>query len=224
MRLIGAFPKLRRLARALALSTVGAAAVEFAIVVPLLVTLMLSGIELANYATVQMQVSQIAVSLADNASRLGQTDNSSVTPTITESDVNSILSGAVRQGAGINLATNGRVIISSLEQDPVSGRQWVHWQRCSGNLSNPSTIGAQGAGLTGAVLTGAGNGSGVVTAPAGSAVMVAEVYYRYQGMFGTYFVSTPVIHRLSAFLNRDNRNLGTTSTAGLSPSGTASSC
>ena len=74
---------------------------EFAFVLPVLLTLGLYGAEIARMAVTRTQISQIALSIADNASRLGQTDNSGVTPTITEDDVDAILDGAMRQGSTI---------------------------------------------------------------------------------------------------------------------------
>ena len=212
--------QLARFVRRLVKAEAGASAVEFAILAPVIIGLGMTGSEVAYLASAQLQVSQIAVSVADNASRLGQTDNTAVTPTIGEVDVNSVLFGAIKQGGSFNLQANGRVILSSLELDTASGKQYIHWQRCRGNLAQSSRYGAQGAGLTGPVLNGVGNGSGLVTAPSGYAVMVAEVYYQYQGLFGNYFVTNPLIRQEAAFLNRDNRNL----TAGLSPNGTSSTC
>ena len=208
----------------LARSQSGTSAVEFALIVPVIIGLGMTGSEVAYLASAQLQVSQIAVSVADNASRLGQTDNTAVTPTIGESDVNSVLFGAMKQGGALNLQANGRVILSSLELDVPTGKQYLHWQRCSGSLTQASRYGIQGTGLTGAALAGVGNGSGQVTAPSGSAVMVAEVYYQYQGLFGNYFVNTPIIRQEAAFLNRDNRNLGDSTTNGLSPDTTAATC
>lgn len=106
--------------------TRGVSLIEFAYILPVFITLGMLGAEVAWMASINMQVSQVALSLADNASRLGQTDNSSVTPTITEGDIDSIMSGAIRQGASYNLATRGRVILSSLEYDEASGKQFIH--------------------------------------------------------------------------------------------------
>lgn len=212
--------RLNRFIKQLARAESGASAVEFAILAPVIIGLGMTGSEVAYLASAQLQVSQIAVSVADNASRLGQTDNTAVTPTIGEVDVNSVLFGAMKQGGSLGLQANGRVIISSLELDSASGKQYIHWQRCRGGLAQSSRYGVEGAGLTGPVLTGVGNGSALVTAPSGYAVMVAEVYYQYQGLFGTYFTNSPLIRQEAAFMNRDNRNL----TAGLSPNATAATC
>ncbi|HUD30074.1 MAG TPA: pilus assembly protein TadE [Novosphingobium sp.] len=178
---------------------------EFALILPILITLGFYGAELAYMATVNMQLGQLASSVADNASRLGQTDNSAVTPTVSETMVDSVMTGALVEGAGIKFESSGRVILSSLELDSATGRQYIHWQRCRGSLKTPSKYGGTGAGLTGTKLNGMGNPA--ITANANSAVMFVEVYYTYQPLFGTMFVGTPSFRREAAFIIRDDRNL-----------------
>ena len=73
--------------------------IEFALVLPLFLLLGLFGTEMAHMTTVNMQVSQLATSLADNASRLGQTDNSAVTPTISEVDIDSVMTRSCGTGS-----------------------------------------------------------------------------------------------------------------------------
>lgn len=213
--------KLRGL-RAILRNTDAVSVTEFAIVLPVFMTLGMYGAEIAWMNAAAMEVSQVAVALADNASRLGQTDNSGVTPTITGDDVNSVLTGAVHEGQNINLNSEGRVILSSLETHPVTGKQYVHWQQCKGNLKKDSAHGKPD--LTGSVLAKVANGLSIgntrITAPSGSAVMVAEVWYTYKGLFGTLFVEPLIIHEQAAIIVRDNRNLG----PGLSNPKSANDC
>jgi Flp pilus assembly protein TadG len=202
--------------------TSGAAAVEFALILPVFLVLGLYGTEVANMTVANLQVSQIALSVADNASRLGQTDNSGVTPTITEADVDGVLYGALQQGTALGFATRGRVILTSLEKDATTGKQYIHWQRCRGSLARTSAYGNDGLlnGLTSAVITGLGAGTQKVTANTGSAVMFAEVYYQYRGIIGSMYVGTITMKREAAFIIRDDRNL----TPGLTGGGSQSAC
>lgn len=110
-----------RLIRSLLTDRRGISVVEFALALPLFLGFCLVGIELANMASVNMRVSQIAINVADNASRLGQTDNSAVTPTVAESDVDSVLLGAVHQAGALDIQSHGRIVLSSLELDESSG-------------------------------------------------------------------------------------------------------
>lgn len=195
----------------------GVVAMEFALLIPLFLTIGLFGVDIAYMSLISMKTAQMAQSLADNASRLGQTDNSSVTPTITENDIESIMGGALREGLSINLATKGRLILSSFEVDPVSGKQFIHWQRCKGSLAASSKYGNDTNlnGLSGPVLTGFGSTGTKITANGGSAIMVAEIYYRYDGLFSGMFPTAKTIRREAAFVIRDDRNLtpGVTGTA-----------
>lgn len=212
-----------QLARSLRSAKCGVAAIEFALILPLFIFVAWYGTELAYYAAVRLQISQIAISVADNAARLGQTDNSGVTPTLTEADIDSVMFGAMRQGDNIKLQTNGRVILSSLERDSLSGRQWIHWQRCRGNQKNASNYGVAGAGLSGTILPGVGRNRDL-QAEAGSAVMIAEVFYNYTSLFGSMFPTFPPVREEAIFMIRDDRNLGDSKTAGISPGTSKSAC
>lgn len=210
---------LGRLARDLAREKAGAALIEFAFTLPILVTLGMYGTELAYMSSITMDTSQVSLTLADNAARLGQSDNSGVAPSISEANVNSVLTGALRMGASYNLAANGKIILSSLERSG-TGLQYLHWQRCRGALPRRSKYGVEGAGLTGKVITGAGVSGATVTAPAGSAVMIAEVYYKYPGLFGSMFNENTEFYQQAVMIVRDDRNL----TPGVTGTGKNSNC
>lgn len=183
---------------------------EFALVVPVFMSLGMYGSEIAWMTIAEMQASQIAISLADNASRLGQTDNSGVTPTISDAAVQDVLTGALLEGRTMNLESNGRVILSSLETSSTTGNQYIHWQECRGELARSSTHGKPD--VTGTALasqmSGMDIGKARITAPTGAAVMVAEVWYEYKGLFGTLFVQPFTMHQEAAVIVRDDRNLG----------------
>lgn len=189
----------------------GLAVIEFAFSMPVLMGLGMYGTETANFALANMKVSQAALNLADNASRLGQTDNGIATPTITESDVMQVLAGTIIQSENIDLAQNGRIILSSLE---VTGtQQFIRWQRCKGirNITTSYDDDTNDNGVTDTSFTGMGAPGAVVRASANSAVMFVEVEYSYQGLFGDMFIGERVLRQEAAFNIRDDRNL----TAGL---------
>lgn len=217
-----AFPRLSQFVRQLLRDHRAVSTIEFALVLPVFMALGMTGVEIAYMSTVNMQVSQTAISVADNASRLGQTDNSSVTPTVTEADIDSILSGALRQGASFDLGQRGRIILSSVEFDPATGQQYIHWQRCRGALNKSSTYGNDGAnnGLGARRITGVGRAGHQVRAAEGAAVMVAEVYYSYDSMITGAFGLDANFRQEAVFAIRDDRNL----TPGVTGSTGQSSC
>lgn len=197
-------------------------AVEFALVAPLLMTVGLGTIELANMALVYTRVSQVAIQVADNTSRAKQATGSSGAM-MREYDVNDAFAQVSLVYPGLDFYNNGRVIVSSLEQNS-SGGQWIHWQRCRGlsTLGN-SKYGTQGTGSSGTTFAGMGPTGTVVTADANSAIMFVEVYYKYQPIFfkigGT---TSPTIYRAAAMYVRDDRDL--TQIYNPSPAATSYTC
>ena len=202
-RLAPAGALLRRLHR----DTAGNSLIEFAVALPLLITLGMYGTELAYMATTNMQVSQMAMAVADNASRLGQTENSAVSPTITNKDIDSVMTGAIQQGASINFQANGRIILSSLEEHQTSKRQYIHWQKCRGSLVQASSYGPAFYGSTGTAIAGLGQSGPPIKAQPNSAVMFVEAYYSYKPLFGTMFVNNVRFRQEAAFIIRDDRSL-----------------
>ena len=197
-------PLLRLLTR-LAPDRTALAATELAMTMPLFLILLAGGVELTHFATTHMRVSQIAVSLADNASRAKQDVVSGVLR-IREVDVNESFAAAQFQSGGLDLEANGRVILSSLERNP-SGGQYIHWQRCFGDADYDSSYGEQGAGLTGPTMSGMGPAGRQVAAEADTAIMFVEVVYDYDPVtFGDYFKAGP-IRKTAAMYVRDERDL-----------------
>ncbi len=194
---------LRRLASARS----GVAAIEFALALPLLLAAGLGGLELANRAVVQMQVSQLAAQIADNASRIGDTSVLQDRK-IYESDINDLLHGAQIQGGGrVDLFEHGRVIISSLEVVPdTEDKQYIHWQRCLGKKHHISSYGVQGDGLSGA-FPGMGPPGEEVWAFPDDAVMFVEIAYDYQSLLGEPFGLNDVVWASASFTVRDDRDL-----------------
>ena len=113
-------PTSMRFAKRLARANSGVAMLEFALSLPLLFTAGLWGVEVANQAMVQMQISQLAEHIADNASRIGDTSTLE-NRKIYESDIDDLFMGAnIQGGSRIDFFDHGRVILSSLEVDPAS--------------------------------------------------------------------------------------------------------
>ncbi|MET4897078.1 TadE/TadG family type IV pilus assembly protein [Sphingomonadaceae bacterium jetA1] len=199
----------------------GVALVEFAITAPVILLLGLGGIELSNFIVANMQISQIAMSVADNAGR--------VRTSIDEADITELMIGALKMGEPLGLSTHGRIILSDLEQrtnGAVNGaglpQQWIRWQRCAGALRMPSSLGGpldrggqavadldsginedHGAVETASTLTGMGPAGNQIAAAPGTALMVVEVVYDYQPIAPVSFlnavVPNPRIRRVMAF-------------------------
>lgn len=193
---------LKRLRRDLS----GVAAVEMALATPLVLTLGLWGAELGNLAITHMRVSQLAMQLADNGSRIGDVSMLENLK-IYESDIDDLLVGANVQSDRLDLFEHSRVIISSLEVAPgTDDTQYIHWQRCKGKRNIQSAYGGEGKGLDGS-LTGMGPPGEEITATEGDAVIFVEIEYAYQPLISARFVPDAVIRTTATFNVRADRDL-----------------
>jgi hypothetical protein len=109
-----------------------AAMLEFALSLPVVLTLGLLGTETASLTLANLRLSQIAASVADNAGRAGALADPMAA--IDEADINEIFAGAKQMGLGIDLANKGRIILSNVEPTSDGTKQYVRWQRCFGML------------------------------------------------------------------------------------------
>jgi len=231
--------RLRQACRRLHTERAGLALMEFALATPLIITVGGYGIELTNLAFTNMRVSQIALNLADHASRVGLTSTLTTTQ-LRESDINDILVAARIDGTPIKLTTYGRVTLSSLEnvkQDwDTTAVQRIHWQRCIGLKRGAGFDSTYGTALPLATAgteataaqdgtdapTGMGKTGAKVIAPNGMGVMFVEINYTYQPLFGSLFVAPQTIAYSASFIVRDRRDYSRVWNP--SPAATKSTC
>lgn len=178
----------------------GVAMIEFAFALPMLLTMAMGGMEVANFAIATLRVNQIAMMAADNAAR--------VRSTMDETDVNEVMSGVKFAGTGIKLGANGRVILSVLEANgQTSGNAGykITWQRCFGAKNVTSSYGAEGAGATNATLVAGMGPTGRKIVPvANSGLVFAEVRYTYVPLMSAmFFGSTRELTALQSFPVRE---------------------
>ncbi|MBB6426697.1 hypothetical protein [Sphingopyxis sp. JAI128] len=196
--------RLARRAR-LARDTRGTVIIEMAFAVPLLVLLGFGGLEMAYLTLANTRISQIGLSAADNASRIAAGTSLSL-PQIRELDINEVFTGVEEQARGLEFKKHGRIILSSLERNPEGG-QWIHWQRCYGDLKAASSYGLEGKGKTGTDFKGMGPEGREVTAAAGTAVMFVEIVYEYQPLAFGSWLGPRTIRSTAAFNIRESRDL-----------------
>jgi len=203
--------------RKLAASRSGTAMTEFALSLPLLLTAGLYGAETANLALVHMEVNQLAIHVADNASRIG--DTSQITNRqVFEADINDLLLGSnIQGGPTLNFYEHGRTIISSVEVYDSSvgcssgcphgahpdGTIYIHWQRAKGKKQWSSSYGDE----ADIVPNGIGPTGQEVKPDLGGAVIFVEVAYDYQPLVSSRFFGPTTIKAISTFIVRDSRDL-----------------
>ncbi|MDQ2893698.1 MAG: pilus assembly protein [Pseudomonadota bacterium] len=191
----------------LAQNTSGLALLEFAFTLPILLTMSLTGAELTNYVTTRMRVSQMALQLADNAARMGK-GTQITAKSISELDINDLLTGANLQSGELDLNGRGRVILSDLE--PVANpnptnKYKIVWQRCyGGKTAHASKYGKTGdTGLDGIGPTGQ-----LAVAQPDNATMFVEVYYEYKPLIGLGSLApSTTMTETASMAVRDRRDL-----------------
>lgn len=185
----------------------GASMIEFTFIFPILIILGFGATEAANYIATGMTMSQTAITIADNAGRIGLRGGVN-SNRITEADINLVFETAAKQSGAQDLYKRGRVVISSLQMNPEKG-QWIAWQRCLGKKGFVSAYGVEGTGKIGTSFPGMGPPSARVKAPQDTAVMFVEISYDYKPIFpflSNNYVSIPLNYR-AVFPVRDDRDL-----------------
>ena len=187
----------------------GLALVEFAFVAPIMLTLGLAGLETAHLAATHMQVSQIAMLAADNASRARES--------IDEADIREIFTGIDLTGDSIIFSENARVILSSFEHNGKSGSRegyWIRWQRCyGGNNKQASSFGVENdtsenspdspLNYNASLEAGMGKSTNKLITAGLAGVNFAEVVYDYKPLVSDRFFGKITIRYNSAFVARE---------------------
>lgn len=191
-RLHGLMSRLRRDASGIAMT-------EFALSLPILISLTFVGIETANFTLANLRASQIALMVADNAGR--------VRTSIDEADINEVMVGARLAGENMEFGQNGRIILSSLEPNglaaPDTG-QMIRWQRCFGVKNATSSYGQEGDGATNpSMATGMGPAGQKIQAMNGAAIMFVELVYDYEPIMTDAFFQPRTIRYTAAYTVRE---------------------
>ena len=203
-------------ARRLAQDASAIAMTEFALVLPVILLLGMTGAEMVNYATTKMRMSQIALQVADNASRMGE-GTVAGPKTISETDINDVFTGSQLESGSLNIQANAKIILSDLEIDTANTTKYmIKWQRCYGNKAhasaygiappstgNPNSYTAQNYNN----LAGIGPPNQQVTTQSGNATMFVEVYYVYKPLFTSKFLPSATFDETASMAVRDQRDL-----------------
>ncbi|NJM49662.1 MAG: pilus assembly protein [Sphingomonadales bacterium] len=202
----------------------GLALVEFAVSLPFFMGLTIGGVEVANFASINMQLNQIAIHTADSAARMGE-GNALSEKRIRELDVMDVFEGTLREGDRIALSGNhtyidpitkvpsirgnARIILSSVEEvadfDDDDPEYRIRWQRCSGTATRyVSTYGHVGDTFD----EGIGPDLRKVTPPPEGALMFVELHYFFRPMILNGFtkLTDRDITQIASMVVRDKRD------------------
>lgn len=210
MSLFKAYTKTRARLNRLVRDENALALTEFAFAAPFLLLLGLAGIETVNFISHHQKASQLAVLVADSASRkLERMD---------ELDVEEIFFGASVSGESFNLGSNGRVVLTMLTDNGRVGStngNWVRWQRCYGELGEAvnlqSRYGSQGDGeFDDSLENGFGPTGSEVRAYVGAPVNFVEVFLDYEPLIDNQitrqFYGDTQIYYVAAMMVRERND------------------
>lgn len=176
----------------------GIALTEFALILPMFMMLFIGGIELAWEAIQRQVTQQLATKAADYSAR--------VRGIIDETDIYEI-EAAVRLNTNEKTALeNGRIIISSIQNNPDRNGQWIRWQRCIGKSKTKSAYGNEGKGRDDSSLEKIGPGPGI-KAPAGSAFILVEVIRDYEPLITDAYFGAKTLRYETAYILRERNDL-----------------
>ncbi len=215
----------------------GLALVEFSVSLPFFMALTVGGIEIANYASVIMQLNQITLHTADNAARMGQ-GSALAAKQISEVDIVDVFEGTLQEGDRIALGGqhsytdpvtgvasirgNTKIILSSIEQ--VNGfnsgnpKYRIRWQRCAGTAAQYSSSYGNTSSTPFSAIGPAGR---QVAPPPDGAIMFVELQYHYRPKILTGFskMTDRTITQVASMVVRDKRDFtGPSSGDGIYPS------
>ena len=194
-------------------------------VLPFFLGLVVGGVETANYASVMMQINQITIHTADAAARIGTT-TPSANKTISETQINDVFQGSLREGTRINLGGNhdytdpssgakstrgnARIILSSVEEvaafNASAPRYRIRWQRCAGSATfYKSNYGTKS---TATSVTGIGPVGRQASPPPGGVLMFVELQYYFKPMIVNGFsnLTDRTISQVASMVVRENRD------------------
>jgi Flp pilus assembly protein TadG len=159
----------------------GGIMIEFGFAMPVLILLMLGGVELGRYVLLHQKLDRTAMTVSDLVARV---------TTVTPAELDTIFTAANLVMTPFALEDKGTVVISSVIDD---GGPQVAWQRSgAGTLSVTSEIGTQG---------GSATLSDEALVETGSGIIVGETYFDYTPWFIT-LIPTTRLHHIAVYRPR----------------------
>jgi hypothetical protein len=163
----------------------GVAAVELALVFPILLVLLLGGLDITRYMLYHQKVDRITFSVADMVAQ---------SQSVTKLQMDDIVLAAGQIMQPFAFGSNGVVIVSSVYKDPAQTYPTIRWQYVGGgSLARVSKVGivngtpALPAGLT---LNDKDN------------VIIAETYYLFDPTFNSGVVTKSDIYKEAVYKPR----------------------
>ena len=177
--------QLRHYARRFYRQQQGIAMVEFAVALPVLMTLFYGTIEVTRFVLITQKVEKLAHAVADMTAQ-------SPTATIATLDQVMVAASDIMKPYAMN--TNGRIIINSLYRAPEAADATINWRYQGGGTL--SAISALGLVNTAPAMPSA------FTFDERENVIAAEVYYQFSPLISSEFFGTRTIYRVAFYKPR----------------------
>ena len=177
---------MRNLLHRLTVDRRGGLIAEFAAAMPVLVLMLLGGVEVSRFALLNQRMDRLATVMGDLVAQA---------ETLSEGDVTNLFKATSPVAWPFDMVTKGNVIISSVSLPPAPAVQTpkITWQRHTGNLVTTSKIGAESATAT--LPTG-------LTVATNQTVIISEVYYSFSPMLIGALVPQQIIYHRAFFRPR----------------------
>lgn len=157
----------------------GNVAVEFGLVVPVLMLMMLAGVELARFAILHQKMDRVASTVSDLVSRA---------ETIKESELDDIFMAVAEVASPFDIEDLGVVIVSSITNLDGNG-PIIAWQRSgAGSYSATSKLGGEGDDA---------NLPADFEVRKGETAIIAEVYFNFAPFLSELIVKPQVVYHTS---------------------------
>jgi Flp pilus assembly protein TadG len=171
---------MRTLLRKVGSDTRGGLIAEFAAAMPVLVLMLLGGVEISRFALLNQRMDRLATVMGDLVSQA---------ESISQADIDALFAATEPIAWPFDITGRGNVIISSMSipPPPAPAVAKITWQRQSGDLDVSSRLGAENA--TPALPTGLNIGTN-------QTMIAAEVIYRFRPiLIGALVPEQNIYHR-----------------------------
>ena len=157
----------------------GASLIELGFAMPILMMLLLGGVEIARYVLLHQKLDRVSSSIADLVSQ---------SETVSVAQLQDIFDAARFVAKPFDLPASGTVIVSSISNPIGTPGTKVNWQESgAGNIPATSKVGAPGAAAT--LPTG-------FTVADGQTIIMAEVFFDYvPWIVGNFTSASQIYHR-----------------------------
>lgn len=177
------FSRMSSVLRRFAHNTRGVASIELAIAMPIMLTLLLSAMEMTRYVIIHQKVERTAASIADLVAR---------EEVMTETKLSDVFEITEQMLSPFQNEAGTLVIVSSVTQDTNRNPE-VSWQRSWGGGNVGSKIGSEGGDAT---------LPGDMTIKDGDNVIAAEVYYDFKPVFMPDILGANTIYKRAVYRPR----------------------